>query len=54
MAVVEQRGDLFAAARVAGQNDVAARIALRTVDMILFFQLLHRICPPFDRFKFDK
>ncbi len=42
MGVVKQGRDLLAPARIAGQNDVAAHIALHAVDMELFVQLLHR------------
>ena len=41
MGVVKQRGDLLAAARVAGQDHIAAYVALLAVDMVLFFQILH-------------
>ena len=41
MGVVKQGRDLLAPARIAGQNDVAAHIALHAVDMELFVQLLH-------------
>ena len=41
MGVVEQGRDLFAAAGVAGQDDVTAHVALHAVDMELFVQLLH-------------
>ena len=41
MGVVEQGRDLFAAAWVAGQDHIAAHIALHAVDMELFVQLLH-------------
>ena len=41
MRVVKQRGDLLAAARVAGQDHIAAHISLFTVNVVLFFQFLH-------------
>ena len=41
MGIVKQRGDLLAAARIAGQDHIAAHVALHAVDVILFFQFLH-------------
>ena len=45
MRVVKQRGDLLAPAGIAGQDHVAAHIALYAANMKLFFQLLHNTPP---------
>ena len=47
MSVVKQGGDLFAAARVTGQDHIAAHVALHAMDVKLFFQFLHG-SPPSD------
>ena len=40
--IIEQRGDGRAAARVTGQDHIAAHLALCAVDMILTFKLMHK------------
>ena len=40
--IIEQRGDGRAAARVTGQDYIAAHLALCAVDMILTFKLMHK------------
>ena len=47
--VVEQCGDLLAAARIAGQDHIAAHVALHTVDVILLFQILHGLTSQYTR-----
>ena len=44
MRVVEQGGDLLAAAGVAGKYDVASHVAGDTVDVVLVIQFLHGRC----------
>ena len=39
--IVKELGNGLAAARIAGQNAVAAHVALDAMDMELFFKLLH-------------
>ena len=41
MGVIQQGGNFLTAARVAGGDDVAAYVALHTVEVELLFQLLH-------------
>ena len=48
--VVEQRRDGLAAARVAGQDAVAAHVAGDAIDVVLSFQFLHNGCLPKRRF----
>ena len=47
MGIVKQRGDLLAPAGIAGQDHIAAHVALYTADVKLLFQFLHN-APPSD------
>ena len=47
LGVVKQCGDGLAAAGIAGQDAVAADIALYAMNMKLFFKFLHNLGTPY-------